>query len=98
MQEGYYKIFCISRLALKNVAVYIGGSNSKVRYSMMWFKRLPNVVITRYDNESIYDVALTRAFRRNGKLWCVWRNDYMLLKDDGSCVGDTTFPMRWEAI
>jgi hypothetical protein len=34
-RDGYYKIFCISRLALKNVAVYIGGSNSKVKDSEM---------------------------------------------------------------
>jgi hypothetical protein len=65
---------------------------------MMWLKRTPNVVLTRYNDGKTYDVALTRSFRRNGKLWCVWRNDYMLLKDDGACVGDTTFPMRWEAI
>jgi hypothetical protein len=38
MPKGYYKIFCISRLALKNVAVYIGGSNSKGRYSMQHSK------------------------------------------------------------
>jgi hypothetical protein len=38
MQESYYKIFCISRVALKNVAVYIGGPNSKVRYSMQHSK------------------------------------------------------------
>jgi hypothetical protein len=38
MQEGYSKIFYISRLALKNVAVYIGVPNSKVRYSMQHSK------------------------------------------------------------
>jgi hypothetical protein len=38
MQEGYSKIFYISRLAIKNVAVYKGGPNSKVRYSMQHSK------------------------------------------------------------
>ena len=65
---------------------------------MIWFKKMPNVALTRSADETIYDVILTRTFRRDGKLWCVWRNKYILLKDDGSCVGDTTFPMRWEAI
>jgi hypothetical protein len=65
---------------------------------MMWFKKMPNVVLTRYSGNDVYDVFLTRSFRRNGKLWCIWRNQYMLLKSDGTCVGDTGFPIRWEAI
>lgn len=65
---------------------------------MMWFKRLPNVVLTRYSDNQAYDVVLARAFRRGGKLWCVWRSQYVLLKNDGTCVGDTNFPMTWEVI
>jgi hypothetical protein len=38
MPKGYYKIFCVSRLALKNVADYSGHSNSKVRFNMQHSK------------------------------------------------------------
>ena len=65
---------------------------------MMCFKKMPDVVLTRYSGKNVYDVLLARSFRRNGKRWCIWRSQYMLLKDDGTCVGDTGFPMRWEAI
>ena len=68
---------------------------------MIWFKKMPNVVLTRRI-EGIYGATsepfLARAFRRSGKLWCVWRSGLVLLKDDGTCVGETGFPMTWEKI
>lgn len=65
---------------------------------MIWFKKMPNVVLTRHNDDHVYDKSLVRAFRRSGKLWCVWRGGLVLLKDDGTCVADTGFVMRWEKI
>jgi hypothetical protein len=68
---------------------------------MICFKKMPNVVLTQKIG-GLYDASstaiLARAFRRNGKLWCVWRGGLVLLKDDGTCVGETGFPTTWEAI
>lgn len=67
---------------------------------MMWFKKMPNVAIT-LDAADFYGgkrTVLTRAFRRDGKLWVDWHGEPTLLKDDGSCVGNTWPPATWEAI
>ena len=78
--------------------MYDGGSNNRVRFNMICFKKMPNVVLTRHNYDLVFDKHLARAFRRSGKLWCVWRGDFVLLKDDGTCVGGDGFPMTWEKI
>jgi hypothetical protein len=65
---------------------------------MICFKKMPNVVLTRHNYDLVFDKHLARAFRRSGKLWCVWRDGLVLLKDDGTCVASTGFHMTWEKI
>lgn len=69
----------------------------------MWFKKMPDVMpdvmLTRYwHDDTLFDRKLARSFRRDGKRWCEWRGDYILLKEDGTCVGDTVYRTVWEAI
>jgi len=68
---------------------------------MIWFKRPPNVAITQKITGvygSTEEVFLVRSFRRSGKLWCIWRGEHVLLKNDGTCVGTSVFPLTWEAL
>jgi hypothetical protein len=64
----------------------------------MWFKLMPDVLLTRRHFGKLVDQKLVRSFRRNGKRWCKWHGEYVLLKEDGNCVCDTVFPMEWEFI
>lgn len=65
----------------------------------MWFKKMPDVVLTHYWSDGKpFDQKLARSFYRDGKRWCKWRGEYVLLKDDGTCVGASSFPMSWEAV
>ena len=65
---------------------------------MICFKKLPDVILTRLSQGLIVDQILVTSFRREGKRWCIWRREYILLRDDGSCAGDMGFPTIWEEI
>lgn len=99
--EGLLQNFLHFKACIKFCCLYAGRSNSKGQFSMLWFKRLPNVALTQ-KMVGIYDpfenVFLVRAFRRKGKLWCIWGQEYLLLKSDGTCVGVAGSHMTWEAI
>jgi hypothetical protein len=66
---------------------------------MFWFKKMPDAVVRRFaENDTQISAHLVRTFRRDGKRWCDWRGDILLLQDDGSVVGDDWYILRWEFI
>ena len=80
--------------------MYADRSNSEGKFSMMWFKKMPNVVLT-FEASDFYGgkrTVLTRAFRRGGNLWVKWHGEFVLLKENGSCVGDIPATVVWDEI
>lgn len=66
----------------------------------MWFrKKMPDAVLMRcMENDGSYlfhDLVWT--FVADGKRWCEFRQQYLLLKDDGTVVGHAD-PAGWEAL
>lgn len=56
---------------------------------MFWFKRMPDAVLRRYkatDGSFIYN-DLIHTFHAEGKRWCNFRGELLLLRDDGTVVG-----------
>jgi hypothetical protein len=66
---------------------------------MLWFKKMPDAVVRRFVGDGTeISVRLVRTFRKEGKLWCEWDGYVLLLRDDGSCLGDDVCFLRWEFI
>ena len=65
----------------------------------MWFrKKMPDAVLRRCltpEGSYLYH-DLVRTFVANGKRWYKFRQQYLLLKDDGTVVGDPD-AAEWEA-
>jgi hypothetical protein len=72
----------------------------------MWFrkKKMPDAMLMRYGpcvergKASVYNRELIYTFQRHGKRWCTWRAQPLLLRDDGSVVGDVESDATWEFI
>jgi hypothetical protein len=67
---------------------------------MFWFgKKMPDAVVRRFDGDmTLISTHLVRTFRKDGKRWCDWRGDMLLLLDDGSVIGDDFYALRWSPL
>ena len=66
----------------------------------MWFrKKMPDAVLFRYRmrDGSHARQETVRTFIADGKRWCKFRGQHLLLKDDGSVLGDAD-THKWEAL
>lgn len=66
----------------------------------MWFrKKMPDAVLTRRltaDGSHMVQY-LVHTFTADGKRWCQFHGEYLLLKDDGTVVGYAGAD-KWEAL
>ena len=66
---------------------------------MFWSKKMPNAVLHRYkkmDGSYAYS-DLVRTYVKENRRWCDFRGSPLLLRDDGSVVGDPD-ACAWELI
>jgi len=66
---------------------------------MLWFKKMPDAVLRRYKTSdgTFAQNKLVRTYMRGGHRWCDFGGNPLLLRDDGSVVGNED-TYEWEFI
>jgi hypothetical protein len=67
----------------------------------MWFKKkMPDAVLRRFvtSDGTVSYADLVKTYRKEGRLWCDFRGKTLLLREDGSVVGEPDYFCKWEFI